>query len=60
MDINVLIICITVIVCVVFIMAAIAYVADRRRTRTDKAIEFIAQFVVAATQKAAEEVKGDE
>lgn len=56
MDINVLIICITVIICVIFVMAAIAYIADRSHKRWETAVAFIAVFV----NQQAKEVNGDE
>ena len=45
MDINILIICITVLICFLFAMATIAYVADRRHKKWETSIAFAAALV---------------
>lgn len=57
MDINVLIICITVAVCVVFVAATVAYVAERSHKRWETAIAFTAALV---NNQLGNEVNGDE
>lgn len=51
MDINVLIICITVALCVIFAAATVAYVADRRRTKAQAMVEFVAHALVVAAKE---------
>lgn len=57
MDINVLIICITVVIVAAFAAGSVAYVADRTHKRWETAVAFTAALVAA---QAGEEVSEDE
>lgn len=56
MDINVLIICITVVIVAAFAAGSVAYVADRSHKRWESAIAFSAALVASLN----DEVSGDE
>lgn len=60
MDINILIICITVVICVAFAAGSVAYVADRSHKRWEGAIALLSSFCVAAFEGAVEELSDDE
>lgn len=59
MDINVLIICITVVVCFVFATAAAVYVTDHKLKKHEAVVAFLARLSIEAMKKAKEE-EGDE
>lgn len=60
MDINILIICITVVIVAAFAAGSVAYVAERSHKRWEGAIALLSAFCVAAVEKAKEELSDDE
>lgn len=60
MDINVLIICITVVIVAAFAAGSVAYVADRSHKRWEGAIALISTICVAAADGITEGLTDDE